>query len=97
MIGGGVKCDVLDCWSVCSASHLELVLLPGVAVALHVLLQLHVIFERLSGGREGNRGQKLNHQTTKHTHGKEGGRVRKEKREGGGEHSFRFSSQDSGR
>lgn len=73
-------------------SHLELVLLPGVALAPDVLLQVHVIFERLSGGREGNRGQKLNHQTTKHTHGKREGEKRKEKeeREGRGKQSFRF-------
>lgn len=50
-------------------SNLELILLPGVALAPDILLQVHVVFERLSGGREGNRGQKLNHQTTKHTHG----------------------------
>ena len=54
-------------------SHLELVLLPRVALASDLLLQVHVVFERLSGGREGNRGQKLNHQTTKHTHGKREG------------------------
>lgn len=73
-------------------SHLELVLLPGVALAPHVLLQVHVVFERLSGGREGNRGQKLNHQTTKHTHGKreEDKGKDKEEREGRGKQSFRF-------
>lgn len=72
--------------------HLELVLLPGVALAPDVLLQVHVVFERLSGGREGNRGQKLNHQTTKHTHGKREGEKGKEKeeREGRGKQSFRF-------
>lgn len=52
-----------------SVANLELVLLPGVALTPDILLQVHVVFERLSGGREGNRGQKLNHQTTKHTHG----------------------------
>lgn len=74
------------------ASHLELVLLPGVALAPDVLLQVHVVFERLSGGREGNRGQKLNHQTTKHTNGKREGEKGKEKeeREGRGKQSFSF-------
>ena len=74
-------------------AHLELVLLPGVALAPDVLLQVHVVFERLSGGREGNRGQKLNHQTTKHTHGKregEKGEKEEEEREGRGKQSFRF-------
>lgn len=62
-------------------SHLEFVLLARVqGVAPHLLLQVHVVFERLSGGREGDRGQKLNHQTTKHTHGKREG----EKRNGEG-------------
>ena len=72
--------------------HLELVLLPGVALAPDVLLQVHVVFERLSGGREGNRGQKLNHQTTKHTHGKREGEKGKEEeeREGRGKQSFSF-------
>lgn len=72
--------------------HLELVLLPGVALAPDVLLQVHVVFERLSGGREGNRGQKLNHQTTKHTHGKREGKKGKEKeeREERGKQSFRI-------
>lgn len=70
-------------------ADLELILLPGVSLVLDVLLQFHIIFEWLSGGREGNRRQKLNHQTTKHTH-TEGGRVKKEKREGRGEHIFRF-------
>lgn len=74
------------------STHLELVLLPGVALASDVLLQVHVVFERLSGGREGNRGQKLNHQTTKHTHGKREGEKGKEEeeREGRGKQSFRF-------
>lgn len=74
------------------SSHLELVLLPGVTLASDVLLQVHVIFEWLSGGREGNRGQKLNHQTTKHTHGKREGEKGKEEeeREGRGKQSFRF-------
>lgn len=73
-------------------SHLEFILLSGVALAPDVLLQVHVVFERLSGGREGNRGQKLNHQTTKHTHGKREGEKGKEKkkREGRGKQSFRF-------
>lgn len=73
-------------------SHLKLVLLPGVALAPDVLLQVHVVFERLSGGREGNRGQKLNHQTTKHTHGKREGEKGKveEEREGRGKQSFSF-------
>lgn len=73
-------------------AHLELVLLSGVALAPDVLLQVHVVFERLSGGREGNRGQKLNHQTTKHTHGKREGEKgkQKEEREGKGKQSFRF-------
>lgn len=72
--------------------HLELVLFPGVALAPDVLLQVHVVFERLSGGREGNRGQKLNHQTTKHTHGKREGEKGKEEeeREGRGKQSFSF-------
>lgn len=74
------------------ASDLELVLLPGVALAPDVLLQVHVVFERLSGGREGNRGQKLNHQTTKHTHRKREGEKGKEEgeREEREENSFRF-------
>lgn len=71
------QCKVL------SVSNLELVLLPGVALAPDILLQVHVVFERLSGGREGNRGQKLNHQTTKHTHG--GWERKGEGREGGEE------------
>lgn len=81
-------------------SHLEFVLLSGVALAPDVLLQVHVVFERLSGGREGNRGQKLNHQTTKHTHGKKGGWKRKGEEREGGEKENRvsaFSSQESER
>lgn len=70
------------------SSHLELVLLPGVALTPDFLLQVHVVFERLSGGREGNRGQKLNHQTTKHTHGK-----REEGGEGGGREGGRGRKQ----
>lgn len=68
------------------AADLELILLPGVSLALDVLLQFHIIFEWLSGGREGNRGQKLNHQTTKHTHGRREGRKGKE----GGERRTQF-------
>lgn len=71
-------------------SHLELILLPGVALAPDVLLQVHVVFERLSGGREGNRGQKLNHQTTKHTHGNREGEKRKGERREGGETKTEF-------
>lgn len=86
------KNPMSKCWNVDRPSHLELVLLPGVALAPDVLLQVHVVFERLSGGREGNRGQKLNHQTTKHTHGKREGEKGKEKeeKEGRGKQSFRF-------
>lgn len=73
--------------SAAAAAHLELVLLPGVALAPDVLLQVHVVFERLSGGREGNRGQKLNRQR-RNTHterGREGERGEEEgEREGGG-------------
>lgn len=81
--------------SICeiAPSHLEFILFPVVeGFAPYVLLQVHVVFERLSGGREGDRGQKLNHQTTKHTHGKREGEKGKEKegREGRGKQSFRF-------
>lgn len=84
------------CWcrwhaqrKILSVANLELVLLPGVALAPDVLLKVHVVFERLSGGREGNRGQKLNHQTMKHTHG--GWERKGEGREGGGgKQSFSF-------
>lgn len=74
------------------SSHLEFVLLPRVVLAPDVLLQVHVVFERLSGGREGDRGQKLNHQTTKHTHGKREGEKGKveDEREGRGKQSFSF-------
>lgn len=68
-----------------NVSHLELVLLPGVALTPDVLLQVQVIFERLSGGRKGNRGQKLNHRTTKHTHEKREGKKGKEEGEREGE------------
>lgn len=69
----------------CSVSYLGLILLHlgFLRVALEVLLQVHVIFEGLGGGREGDRGKKLNHQTTKHTHGEreeEKERERKENR-----------------
>lgn len=47
-------------------SHLQVVLLAGVqGVAAEVRLELYVIFKRLIGGREGHRGEKLNHQTKK--------------------------------
>lgn len=86
VMGGGSDVVVAVGWI------LEFILLSGVALAPDVLLQVHVVFERLSGGREGNRGQKLNHQTTKHTHGKREGEKGKEKeeREGRGKQSFRF-------
>lgn len=69
----------------CRMSHLELILLPGVTLTPDILLQVHVVFEGLSGGREGNRGQKLNHQTTKHTHGNREGEkgMEEEERERG--------------
>lgn len=77
-----------------SAADLEFILVPGVSLGLDVLLQFHIIFEWLSGGREGNRGQKLNHQT-KRTHGR---RESKKGKEGGERRTqFQVLSQDSGR
>lgn len=67
----------------CTVSYLGLKLLHlGLhRVALEVLLQVHVIFEGLGGGREGDRGKKLNHQTTKHTHGEREEERRREREE----------------
>lgn len=67
----------------CAVSYLGIKLLHlGLhRVALEVLLQVHVIFEGLGGGREGDRGKKLNHQTTKHTHGEREEERRREREE----------------
>lgn len=49
----------------CMCSHLQVILLAGVqGVTAEVRLELYVIFKGLIGGREGHRGEKLNHQTT---------------------------------
>lgn len=70
--------DKSFCFHKTGTSHHELILFPGIILAADVWLEFHIVFEWLSGGREGNRGQTLNHQTMKHTHEKREGKKAKE-------------------